>query len=75
MVQMLLIFLKMSFDIEDYEAVCLSQNRKFKKLRRLLKQERHINIVPRIGLSVFQLFSVGEVLQKRRSVLSLARHQ
>jgi len=34
--------------------------RKFKKLRMLLQQERHINIVPRIGLSVFQLFSVGE---------------
>ena len=75
MVQMLLIFLKMSFDIEDYEAVCCSQNRKFTKLQRLLQQERHINIVLRIGLSVFQLFSVGEVLQNRRSVLSLARHQ
>ena len=75
MVQMLLIFLKMSFDIEGYEAVCCSQNRKFKKLRRLLQQERHLNIVLLIGLSVFQLFSVGEILQKRRSVLSLARHQ
>ena len=49
--------------------------RKFKKLRRLLQQELHINIVLRIGLSVFQLFSVGEVLQNRRLVLLLARHQ
>lgn len=39
--------------------------RKFKKLRRLLQQERYINIVLRIGLTVcvFQLFNVGEVFQ------------
>ena len=49
-----------------------SQNREFKKLRRLLQRKRHIKIELCVTLSVKRLFQVGHVVQTRRSVVSLA---
>ena len=48
-----------------------NNNRKFKKLRRLL-QASHFKIEPCITLSVSRLFHVHHVEQNRRSPLSLA---
>ena len=50
-------------------------NRKFKKLRRLPRQNRRNQIQLCVKISVLRLFHVGYVVQNRWSALSLARHE
>ena len=49
--------------------------REFKKLRRQLQRKRHIKIELCVKLSLLRLFHVGQVVQNRRSALSLAWHE
>ena len=46
--------------------------REFKKLRRQLQRKRHIKIELYVKLSLFGLFHVDDVVQNRRTALSLA---
>ena len=51
-----------------------SFRREFKKLRRLMRQKRHIKIELCVRLSVLRLFQVGHCLQNKPRVLSFAWH-
>ena len=51
-----------------------SENKEFKKVRLLLRPKRHIKIELCVKLSVLRWFLVGNVVQNRRSALSLAWH-
>ena len=50
-------------------------NREFKKLQRLLQRKRHIKIELCVRLSILRLFHVDQVIQNRRSALSLAWYE
>ena len=52
-----------------------SDSREFKKLQRLLQRKRHFKIELYLGLSVLRLFYVRNVVQSKRTVLSLAWHE
>ena len=49
--------------------------RGFKKLRRLLQRERHIKIELFVRLSFMRLFQIGDDVQTRRGVPSLAWYE
>ena len=55
------------------EAKCFI--REFKKLRLQLKGKRHIKIELCVKFSLLRLFRVDQVVQNRRSALSLASHE
>ena len=64
-----------------YSYLCLcninNNNREFKKLRRQLQGKCHIKIIIVLCVkpSLLRLFHVDNVVQNRRSALSLARHE
>ena len=52
-----------------------NNNREFKKLRWQLQRKRHIKIVLCVKPSLLRLFHVDNVVQNKRSALSLFWHE